>query len=243
MGMTRHARLGNFLRQVWTGRASKTDYGKYFGLALLIYLIGIVIAAAMYTDESFSMLTVYISYLGDPGKGAGAFVYNTCEFIAGVLFVPHFVYLFRRFSPTLKVVTILCCFFGIVGCVGFAGLAFWHQGVPGDGHSVVTYVAFGGFGACLFFALFVLLRKLALHHPWPKWWQVILLYGVVLGIAGTALLFTEGNELLQGFNINPAFLADKFWEWFYFFAVLVGLIGLYLITPRDVPLEMRKDHN
>ncbi len=203
------------------------------GIALLIYLAGIVLAAAVYPG-GFSFVHVYVSYLGgSENNPAGYLIYNACEFIAGVLFVPHFLYLYRRFSPTLKVVSVLSCFCGIVGCVGFAGLAFYYQGVPGPGHQIATYVAFGGFGACLVFVLFVLLRKMALRQSWPKPRYFIIVYGLTIAIAGIALLFSEGQEYLQGLGVDPAFLADKFSEWFFLFAVMIGLIGLYFLTPSD----------
>ncbi len=241
MATTRRARLISFLKQILTGTTSKATYGKYLGVALLIYLTGIVLAAAVYPG-GFSFVRVYVSYLGgSENNPAGYLIYNTCGFIAGVLFIPHFLYLYHRLSPTLKVVSVLSCFFGIVGCAGFAGLAFYYQGVPGSGHQVATYVAFGGFGACLVFALFVLLRKMALHQSWPKPRYFIIVYGLTVAVAGIALLFSEGQEFLQGLGIDPAFLEDKFSEWFFLFAVMIGLIGLYLLTPSDAPLAIPKE--
>jgi hypothetical protein len=208
-------------------------------VALLVYFMGILMAALVYPG-GFSMLHVYVSYLGGSEQNpAGYLMYNVCEFIAGVLFIPHFLYLYRRLYPTLKVVTILSCFCGIVGCIGFAGLAFFYQGVPG--HQVATYVAFGGFGACLFFAFFVLIRKMVLRHSWPKPRYFVIVYGLVFAVAGAALLFTEGQELLQGLNIDPIFLENKFWEWFFLFAVLIGQIGLYLLTLSDSSSERLKE--
>ncbi len=232
MATRRRARLASFLKQIWTGTASKTTYGKHLGFGLLIYLLGIILAAAVYPG-GFSMLTVYVSYLGgSENNPTGYLIYNACEFIAGVLFVPHFLYLYRRFSPTLKVVSFLSCFCGIVGCVGFAGLAFYYQGVPGSGHQVATYIAFGGFGACIVFALFVLLRKMAQRQSWPKPGHLFIVYGLTIAVAGIALLFSEGQELLEGLGISPVFLEDKFSEWFFLFAVMIGLIGLYFLSPR-----------
>src|SRR5271157_82562 len=233
--------IGAHLKDVWRGTASKKVYGIYILVPLAIYWAGVAISAAVYPG-GFSMLTVYVSYLGGyPNNPNGYIIYNTLTFIAGILLAPHFFYLYRRLMPTLKVFSVLSGFFGIVGAFGLATLGFWYQGVPGPWHAVATYLAFGGLGAGLTFAFFVFLRKLWLRQPWPKWWQIAILYGIILAIVGVATLFTNATNLLQGLNVNPAFLEDRFWEWFYLFAVLIGIIGVYLIAPSEVGTSVSKD--
>ncbi len=48
MATTRRARPTTFLKKIWTGTASKATYGKHLGFGLLVYLLGIILAAAVY---------------------------------------------------------------------------------------------------------------------------------------------------------------------------------------------------
>jgi hypothetical protein len=50
------------------------------------------------------------------------------------------------------------------------------------------------------------------------------------------LIFTE-TGLFAGLGIDPAFFDDKFWEWFYTFAVMGWLIEIGFIIPRDAALK------
>lgn len=214
--------------------APKRVYLRYFFAVLAIYAAGIVIGAALYPG-GFSILTVYVSYLGgDPENPIGRYPYNATVLIAGILLIPHFIYLYRRLTPACKIISFLACLCGIVGAAGFASLGIFHQGFIyiHDSHRWATDMAFGGLGGSAFFMLMAFIRKSWMTRSWPKWWHTFIVYAQILGIVGVALLFSE-TDLFTGLPIDPAFFQDKFWEWFYTFAVMGWLIEIGLIVPKE----------
>ncbi|MBD3353421.1 MAG: hypothetical protein GF364_18205 [Candidatus Lokiarchaeota archaeon] len=220
-----------YLKRIWTGTSSKKEYLVYFVIVLAIYFTGVILAASVYPEE-FSMREVYISYLGGyPNNPDGYMIYNTCEFIAGFLLIPHFVYLLRNIWPTAKLLNVITALFGIIGCIGFALIAIWHQGTPGDGHSITTWLAFGGFGGAAFFMFFLLIRKMMLKDSWPKWYTFLLLYGSTFAILITTLLLENYSDWFIALGLDPAYTSGKFMEWMYFFTVFDWLIFSVLVTP------------
>ena len=55
--------FGSYLKRVWTGTCSKGEYLLDYGVVFCIYLMGIIVAAAVYPGD-FSLTGVYTSYLG-----------------------------------------------------------------------------------------------------------------------------------------------------------------------------------
>ncbi len=212
----------------------------YFACCMGLYFgIGVLGSASLYPG-GFSMLTVYISYLGGSEENpAGFIIYNTCAFLTGMLLIPHFIHTYRRLTPTMKVVSFIACIAGIEGYVGFALIGIWYQGVPGQGHAVTTWMAFGGFGVAAVFLLIVLVRKMVIKSGWPKPWQFAIIYGQIFLVLILAELFTNHEYLFDGMGIPLAFFGDRWWEWWYMFTVLFWLIGLCLITPGTMQQQAR----
>jgi hypothetical protein len=205
------------LKEIWNGTATKTEYGWHLLITYAVYFFGIIYGAAVY-DGGFSMDNVYVSYLGsqehDP---TGFLVYDSTVLIAGIMLIPYFIYIYRCLRPTFKVFNILSCFFGLVGAVGFAGLSIFHQDV-GQSHMWFTDIAFGGLGVSAFFMLWVFCKKLILNQPWPKIWQIVVVYGLILGIIALInIISTNGH----------------FQEWFYTLIMMIWVIGIYWVTPKD----------
>src|SRR5208337_234754 len=163
--------FGIKLRSIWNGTIDKRTYGFYLLTIFIIYFFGIIFGAAVYAG-GFSINEVYVSYLGsqqhDP---AGYLVYNSTVLIAGILLIPHFIYLYKRLRPTFKAFNILGCFVGIVGAIGFAGLSIFHQDV-GESHIWFTDLAYYPLGGSAFFLLFVFCKKMISKESWPKIWQI-----------------------------------------------------------------------
>jgi hypothetical protein len=219
------------LKNIWKGQVSKRVFLVYFILVFSIYMLGIVVAAAVYPG-GFTMEDVYVSYLGGyPNNPRGYIFYNVCEIITGILLVPLFLYMYRRFQPDMKLLNILSCFFGIIGALGFGSIGIWHQGVQGNGHSITTWFAFGGFGISAFFMLIQFLRKIYKKHPWPKLWHVILVYALMFLVLGITLSFTEKPEWFASWNLKEVYIKDRFWEWFYLLVIIIWVWGIFLITP------------
>lgn len=221
--------ITSFLQNLWRGTLPQPQFIKYFLASLTIYLVGIILGAAFY-PESFSIFTVYMSYLGgDPNNSLiGRTIYNTCEIVSGILLVPHFIKLYRVLNPTMKWVRLFACTLGILGYLGFAAIGIWHQGVEGRGHQITTWFAFGGLGGAAFFLLFVLCRRAYLKQAWPKWKHIILLYGQVLLMAGFMVLL-ESTDIFASIITDPKFYGGKFSEWWYFWTVLIWLTLLAIM--------------
>jgi hypothetical protein len=230
---TNFHKLLSFITRIWTGRVSKSEYFKYFLVVFSIYIIGIIVSAAVYPG-GFSLLYVYVSYLGGyPNNPNGYIIYNTSVFITGFCLIPHFFYIYRQLQPNFKFFNVLSSFFGIIGCIAFAALGIFYQGSSWGplGHQWATILAFGGFGVSAFFQLFIYLQKVYQRQSWPKLWHIILFYSLIFLILGIVLLFTESLEPAMFPEIDPAFFQDRFWEWFYLLIEIVWFFGMILITP------------
>ncbi|HME51994.1 MAG TPA: hypothetical protein VKM55_07240 [Candidatus Lokiarchaeia archaeon] len=232
MVSSRFTRLGHVLRAIWTGTASKAIMGMYLAISFGIYFAGMLIAAALYPG-GYSMFTVYVSFLGGPGENTtGYLVYDICQFITGVLLVPFFFYLYRRFQPDLKVANIISACFGILGCAGFSSISINVQGShPSWAHGASTWVAFGGLGFCFIFALLVMIRRIALRRQRPRWWHLVVVFGEIFGILGVMQLFTGSPELFASWHLDPGFFkADFFWEYIEVFMAIGAVILFWAIT-------------
>lgn len=229
-----------YLKRIWTGSSTKKEYIAYFCVSFFIYFLGILISALKYPG-GFSMTTVYISYLGGSDKNPDGYIYYcVVNFIVGILLIPHFIFLYKRLRPAIKILSAFSCLLGIEGSIGFALIGIFHQGILPDMHQITTYMAFGGFGACAFFCVFILIRKICLKHPWPSIRNFIILYASMLSILTIALLFEFYGDFFLGIGVDPAYLNDRFLEWLYFFTVLDWIIVVMLIVSDKPVLNSEK---
>ena len=220
----------DYLKRIWTGTATKKEHLTYFFSAFGIYLLGIIIAASLYPGE-FSMTTVYISYLGGyPNNPDGYMFYNICEIIAGVLFAAHFIFLYKRLVPALKIVAFVACVFGIIGSLGFASIGIYYQGSNALGHQITTWLAFGGFGGSALLLIPVLIRKMCLKHNWPSVGSFLAAYGVTIGIGVLAVLLENYGDWFISLGLDPGYTSGKFTEWLYMFVVIAWLFGTAIIA-------------
>jgi hypothetical protein len=210
------------LKSIWNGKSSKNLYLKYFFIAIGIYIAGIIIGISLYPG-GFDFMTVYVSYLGgDPDNSvAGRNFYNTSVIIAGIMLVPHFIFMYRRLTPACKVISYLSCLCGIVGALGFASIGIFYQGFNARMHQITTWIAYGGLGASAVFMLFAFIRKAVMTKTWPKWWHIVLVYAQAFLTIGLTFL------------LQPWF-GDHLSEWLYTFAFMFWLPESVLIVPKDV---------
>ncbi|MEX2684466.1 MAG: hypothetical protein Q6373_023040 [Candidatus Sigynarchaeota archaeon] len=133
-------------------------------------------------------------------------------------------------SPALMRLNSYACACVIWGCAGFVSLIILNHGV-GKPHSFSTNFTYASFGASTVFMLPALILKSRLTRSWPRWWQILVIYAQLIGILGIALLFTE-TDVFSGAGIDPAFFANKFWDWMYTFAIIGWLVEIALVMPR-----------
>jgi len=222
-----------WLKSEIVGKVSKKDHLQYFLAVVLVYAIGIAIGAAFYPG-GFSMVGIYISYLGGNENNPEGFVYyNISVFITGILLTPHFLYLYRRLKWTPKWLKGIMSFFGMVGTLGFAFIGIFYQGSSAIGHRWTTILAFGGLGGAAFLHFLIWFILVLKNKPWPKWKYFIITYIQLFGILGLTLVFHGNEELVVRIGLDPKYAGDRFWEWFYMFAVMGWLIDTALFSKPD----------
>ena len=209
------------LKSIFNGKASKNLYLKYYFCALSVYVCGIIIGMALYPG-GFSFMTVYVSYLGGSDENPiGKYPYNASVIIAGILLIPHFLFMYRRLTPAVKIISYMSCLCGIVGAIGFSSVGIFYQGFNYQMHGITTWIAYGGLGASAVFMLFAFIRKSVMTRTWPKWWQIVLIYVQAFVTIGLS------------FFLNPWF-GDHLSEWLYTFAFMFWLTEVVLIVPKDI---------
>lgn len=218
------------LKSIWVGKSTKKEYMTYLISVFSIYVFGVIYSASVFPG-GFSFTDVYVSYLGGyPNNPDGYIVYNICVIISGILFVPHFIYIYKRITPTIKFLAFVACLFGLIGCLGFSSLGVYHQGTAGEGHKITTYLAFGGFGISAILMMFVLIQKLILKEEWPTIKSFLIVYGLIYFFLGFVLTFDMFPEAMLNFGIDAEVLGDRFLEWFYLLIVVIYLFGIVLMT-------------
>lgn len=206
-----------YIKRIWTGTSSKTEYLLYYSIVFSIYILGIIISASVYPG-GFSFNRVYTSYLGGyPNNPDGYRFYNACEILTGILSIPHFIFLYQRLKPSVRILSWIACLFGIIGYIGFASIGIFHQGTGEPGHGIATWFAFGGLGGAALFLLPVFIRRIVKHEYWPKLWKFILNYGQIFLVGG----------ILLGF---PDLFTDQALEWIVIIFVMSFLFGLILMV-------------
>ncbi|MFX0098829.1 MAG: hypothetical protein ACFFCS_04550 [Candidatus Hodarchaeota archaeon] len=221
----------SYLKRVWTGTCNKLEFMIWLCIAFGVYVLGIIVGAAVYPG-GFTMLEVYVSYLGGyPNNPDGYAFYNTCTLIAGILIAPEYLYLYRKLKPAMKWVNFIGSLFGIFGALSFASLGIFYQGFDADLHQWSTILTFGGFGVNAGLYMIVMIRRSAWKKDWPKWWQIVLVYAIMFGILISTIIADEYPGWFDSWNLDPKVFEDKFLEWWYVFAVMSWVISVPAITP------------
>jgi len=195
------------------GKADKRTHGIFF-LSILIYLaISLIIAQILHT-EGFTITKHYISdhgHLEDNPVGAWFFIIGTS--ITAILLISHFIYMHKRFMPTLGLITRLMTLLALVGCIGLFLTAITPKSIAEIKwlHNIAADLAFTGLGVAAGLSLFVMFRALTLKEEKPGILGFIIIWGVSISI-GVVVLLTD----------------DSIQQWFGFFAVLAWIILSFL---------------
>jgi hypothetical protein len=225
-------KIFDVVREIWTGKASKKVEGYYLVFAMGLYFLGMLIAILIFPGN-YTIFQVYVSYLGSPIQDStGHLVYNIMQFCSGILMIPHFFYLYRQFQPTLKVINMISCFFGIVGAIGWASISINYQdSSPIGAHGASTWVAFGGIILSIVLMFFIFLTRLIRHETWPRWYHPVILYGEIFLVLFIMVLFTSYSSLFDAWHLNPGyFQIDHFWEYIEVFLALAAVFTTWAIS-------------
>ena len=191
------------------GKADKKTHGKFFLSILIYFAFSLLLAQILHTD-GFTITKHYISDHGnteDNPVGAWFFIIGTS--ITGIALIPHFIYMHRRFMPTLGLVTWLMTLLAIAGCIGLFLVAVTPKNIDEIYwlHDIAADLAFTGLGVSAGLSLFVMIRQLTIKGEKLRFLEFIIIWAVTISI-GSVVLLTDGS--IQ--------------QWFGFFAVFAWVI-------------------
>ncbi len=219
------------------GNAQKSTYVKSITIVLAILLGGISSAALLY-ELPFSFLTVQISQLADlQDNPVGGLIFAACFIVAGILIVPHAVYLYKVLLPDVKIASGISASFTAGSGIGIIIVGLFPSGVNYTMHIVGAILAFGGIFVGALFSLFPAIKKLVRKAGWPNPWLVVVTYGqlaiitmLALSLVGIPIL----NEIMAG-TYTSDFL-PVLWplcEWMLLFSAVAWAVGMVLGAPKQ----------
>ncbi len=225
------------LRAWMRGNTSKSSYVKSISVVLSILLGGIFSAALLY-ELPFSFLTVQISQLADlQNNPIGGLIFAICFIAAGIIILPHAIYLYRVMQPDVKIASVVSAAFIAGSGIGIIIVGLFPSDVNYTMHIVGAILAFGGIALGALFSLFPNIKKLLRKADWPKPWQVVVTYGqlvaailVTLFLVGIPL-FAEISAGTFDSNYPPLWWAAC--EWMLLFSAVAWAILMVYMAPKQ----------
>ncbi len=218
------------------GNAPKMAYVKSITAALLILLGGILIAGLLY-EQTFSFLTVEISTLAGLGDNpVGGIIFDACFVAAGLIIIPHSLYLYKVMLPDVKQASRISAAFIVASGVGIIMVGLFPADLFFTEHIVGAVMAFGGVGLSALFSLAPIGKKLYQKVEWLKPWAVIVTYGQLLAIV-LLTLFIVGipifGDLAAGNTVSSESLL--WWpmcEWLLLLGAVTWAVGMVYSAPK-----------
>lgn len=209
-------------KQMLLGRTLPRQHAKYFGFTLALFVMGCILSQIFYPG-GYSITEYYISnqgWIAENPMGCWFFIFGTG--IAGILLIPHFLYMHRLLLPTAKFFVYLSTLSSIAGSIGLSMVGFVTKDEVTDSiHDFAADLAFIGLGIGAGFSLLVLIRKICLKEDWPNLEGFLILFTGTLGM-GLALVLVDDNQLQQ---------------WMGLFSMLTWLIGTFILTLKSDPKQ------
>ena len=111
----------NSLGSIFLGKSSKRNQGLLFFTVILISTLLILISAIKYNDH-YLMLTESFSSLGIRAENPNGYIFfRIALLLAGISFIPHFIYIFRIYHPTAYHTSRAALVISIISCFGVIG--------------------------------------------------------------------------------------------------------------------------
>jgi len=223
------------LISILVGKGTKLQHGIYL-CSLFFYLAIMFLLAQSVFPGEYSPLVNHISDQGgiaDNPKGHIYFIIGVG--MTGFLLIPHFLYLYRNFMPTTKLLTFITCLLGIVGAIAFSFVGL----IPEDfeqPHSNFADIAFGSLSICMLLSFFILLRKVHLKEPWPNLKEVIIIYSIIFGLIGLIITFPSVSYN-ENWNIDPRLFTWPPWQWTGLVTIILWILLIFLIIPDNTKKE------
>ncbi len=223
-------------KTIWNffkGTATKKQHGIIIFLVLLVLAIMWLTAQALFNGH-YSPLNNTISNQGRTDYNPRGFFFFTigCA-TAGFFLIFHFLFLYRNYSPTLIWILRLFMISGIVGGIAFMCVGFVPGNLNKPVHGFFAELAFGSFYVSAFSLLIVMLRKLQLKESWPTPKRVIGIYTLFIVLLLLVIIMPNLDSLATVWNVDPRLFDWPIWQWTAFFNILIWLVLVYLIIPKQ----------
>jgi len=212
------------------GKSSKKNQGFLFFSTISITVILIIISAIKFNNPYF-MLRESVSSLGIQSENPNGYIFFRIAFIcSGLLFIPHFIYVYRIFHPTAYHTSRSAFVISIISCICIIGVGIFPEDNPIP-HYTNAIIAFIGFTTVFSCYLYILIKKVIQKDSWPKIWQIVFLYIVFYGalIGFLFVFFLFGLYYYQGIILFNYSL--PLWEWILVIGIFYWIIGSFLIIP------------
>ncbi|OLS14827.1 MAG: hypothetical protein RBG13Loki_1586 [Promethearchaeota archaeon CR_4] len=216
------------LSNVVRGTTPKKHHLSLIVVLTIIYFVGIVVSIWFYPNQTYSPLNNFISDMGGIATNPEVYwVFNTTVILIGILTIPHFIYLYRRFVLINEWLTRLMLISGILGCFGFVCVGL----IPEDfkaPHDISALVAFGGFTSA---ALFTMLIFLIIKSQWISPRKFWILYGPLCITYPLIFIMPNLTSLVSSLSLDLRWFAWPIWEWTFMGSLTYWIIGVAIITP------------
>ncbi len=221
------------LKILLQGRADKKTHSIYILCTFLYYVTLLIICIFLFKGGEwreqpyggFSFEHTAISNLGNPSLNPkGWLIFSIAMVGTGLLLIPQLRYLYhhiRADAPKSAKVLVLCLALTPIGMIA-SGII--NEQLVFIVHYIFGACVFAGLGLAAIYAFFFFVVRLIRRKPWPKLWEFLILYGIVLTACG--FLISQLAQLEQ-----PGFDAIDLSEWLMLFTLLGWSIGVFLILP------------
>ncbi|QEE15945.1 DUF998 domain-containing protein [Promethearchaeum syntrophicum] len=214
------------------GKSSKKNQGVLFFSTISIAVILIIISAIKFNTPNF-MLRESVSSLGIQSENPEGYFFFRIAFIcSGLLFIPHFIYIYRILHPIAYHTSRSALVISIISCISIIGVGVFPENNPIP-HYTNAIIAFIGFTTVFSCYLYILIKKIIQKDTWPKPWQILILYivfyGALLGFLFVFFLF--GLYFYQ--RIIFLNFSLPLWEWILVMGIFYWIIGSFLIIPNQ----------
>lgn len=243
-------KLLNESRRILTGKFSKKEHIIYLFSLFAFFVLCQIISQTFL--PGFNIVENKISEQGNPVLNPiGHWFFNIGTFITGILTVPNFLYLYRRFSlfpgsQIYKKTTKISLGFSVAGSIGFAFVGIFPE-IYGWFHIIAADISFVGMCTGAFIIFFTILIKKSFRNRVKSKWHLlmgfILLYGqlILVWIFSGILMFMEG--IWWAFLDYANFLlGHPLLEWAQFISILIWMLGLPILLSDNI-FEPKKNNS
>lgn len=215
--------MSGFIRRFFTGKLNEREMDFILITALLWIIIFFLIAQYFYAN--YSPFRNFISDQGNFEKNPRGFIFFSIACSGcGILIIPYFLYLYRRYYPETLLLLRIATALAITGCVGFIGVGIIPENFHNP-HDIAADIAFGGFDLSAICYLFIYIKRLKKekNYPFRLVFALILVYAVFFGLGTLTGVFPGLRNTSLSNYLDTKWFSAAFWQWMHFVNVLIWI--------------------